>query len=44
MGDVYLADDTRLQRKVTIKFLPQESGKGAKPRLLHEARAGNVAS
>jgi len=39
MGNVYLADDLKLQRKVAIKFLPPESGKGAKTRLLHEARA-----
>ena len=41
MGQVYLANDTRLQRKVAIKFLRPESGtdEDAKKRLLGEAQA-----
>ena len=41
MGEVYLAEDTRLGRKVAIKLLPAESkaDEQAKSRLLHEARA-----
>src|SRR5262245_50910152 len=41
MGEVYLAEDTRLDRKVAIKFLlPELVGDDkAKRRLLHEARA-----
>lgn len=41
MGDVYLAEDTRLGRKVAIKFLPPESAENPKAhkRLLREAQA-----
>ncbi len=41
MGEVYLAQDTRLGRKVAIKLLPPESmgNEQAKRRLLREARA-----
>jgi serine/threonine protein kinase len=41
MGEVYLAEDTRLDRKVAIKFLSAESAtdEGAKKRLIREARA-----
>src|SRR5262249_41757071 len=41
MGTVYLADDTRLQRKVALKTLKSELAKksGAKDRFLREARA-----
>lgn len=41
MGEVYLADDTRLHRKVAIKFLPPESTADtrAKRRLVREAQA-----
>jgi serine/threonine protein kinase/tetratricopeptide (TPR) repeat protein len=41
MGEVYLAEDTRLDRKVAIKFLPAEStaDEQAKKRLIREAQA-----
>jgi serine/threonine protein kinase len=41
MGDVYLADDTRLRRQVAIKFLsPQQpGGVDLRQRVLREARA-----
>jgi len=41
MAEVYLAEDSKLARKVAIKFLPLdlESDKVAKKRLLREARA-----
>lgn len=41
MGEVYLAEDTKLHRKVAVKFLPPESTADlrAKRRLLREAQA-----
>ncbi len=41
MGEVYLAEDTQLDRKVAIKFLPREStlDEQANRRLIREARA-----
>jgi eukaryotic-like serine/threonine-protein kinase len=41
MGEVYLAEDTKLDRKVAIKFLPPQSiaDEQAKKRLVREARA-----
>jgi serine/threonine protein kinase len=41
MGEVYLAEDTKLNRKVAIKFLPPQSvaDEQAKRRLLREAQA-----
>lgn len=41
MGEVYLAEDTKLHRKVAIKLLPQESqaDEQARKRLIREARA-----
>src|SRR4051794_21733776 len=41
MGEVYLAEDTQLDRRVAIKFLPPEStsDERAKRRLIREAKA-----
>lgn len=39
MGDVFLAVDTRLNRRVALKALQQASGEEAAQRLQHEARA-----
>ena len=41
MGEVYLAEDTRLERKVAIKILPPESSSDerAQVRLIREAKA-----
>lgn len=41
MGEVYLAEETKLDRNVAIKFLPEESmaDEQAKKRLIREARA-----
>ena len=41
MGEVYLAEDTKLNRKVSIKFLPADSTDEpqAKKRLIREAQA-----
>src|SRR5213594_5213520 len=41
MGEVYLAQDTKLDRKVAIKFLPERlvADEQARKRLVREARA-----
>ena len=41
MGEVYLAQDTSLDRKVALKFLPQEmqQDEAARERFLREAKA-----
>jgi serine/threonine protein kinase len=44
MGEVYLAEDTRLQRKAAIKFLPPEmaADPDRRQRFLQEARAASA--
>src|SRR5437899_644513 len=44
MGEVFLADDTRLERKAAIKFLPAEmaADPGRRTRFLNEARAASA--
>ena len=41
MGEVYLAEDTKLDRKVALKFLPQEMQRdeSARKRFLREAKS-----
>ena len=39
MGEVFLADDTRLDRRVAIKFLIGEADEHARKRILQEARS-----
>src|SRR5437660_5045146 len=41
MGEIYLAEDTQLDRKVAIKFLPESlvADEQARKRLVREARA-----
>ena len=44
MGEVFLADDTRLERKAAIKFLPAEmaANPDRRKRFLNEARAASA--
>jgi serine/threonine protein kinase len=44
MGEVFLAEDTRLERKAAIKFLPAEmaADPGRRQRFLNEARAASA--
>ncbi len=44
MGEVYLAEDTRLDRKVALKFLPAQfsADEEEKKRFIHEAKAASA--
>jgi serine/threonine protein kinase/TolB-like protein len=44
MGEVYLAEDTKLHRQVALKFLPADMthDAGAKARFIHEAQAASA--
>src|SRR5947209_16607206 len=44
MGEVFLAEDTRLERRAAIKFLPAEmaADPGRRQRFLNEARAASA--
>ncbi len=46
MGEVYLAEDTRLERKVALKFLPAQLSADAeeRQRFVHEAKAAAALS
>ncbi len=45
MGEVYLAEDTELQRRVAVKLFTRELDEGgARDHLLHEARAASALS
>jgi len=46
MSEVYLAQDTTLDRKVALKFLPEELDQDstARKRFLREAQAGSCQS
>jgi dienelactone hydrolase len=44
MGEVYLAEDTKLERKVALKFLPAQfsADEEEKKRFIHEAKAASA--
>lgn len=44
MGEVFLAEDTKLERKVALKFLPAQfsSDKEERKRFIHEAKAASA--
>jgi serine/threonine protein kinase len=44
MGEVYLAEDTKLERKVALKFLPAQYSADEKERkrFVHEAKAASA--
>ena len=44
MGEVYLAEDTKLERRVALKFLPAQfsADEEEKKRFIHEAKAASA--